>query len=134
MITVWVIITCRTLLKIQAIKNRLLESQRNYYLSNTVLDKASTTIIDEIIDDVATQYELLNFSVQDSQGKLYITEEMQNKMIEEVFTTVYTAISPVAMDKLLLVFSREYLEDMIAKKVQLTVLNYSIEVNGSYRQ
>lgn len=133
MVTIWVIIICRTLLRIQRDKNRFIESQRNYYLSNTNLDKSFTSIIDDIISDVETQYELLNFAALDQQGNLYITEEMQNKMIEEVFTTVYTSISPIAMDKFLLVYSREYLEDMIAKKVQLTVLNYCISVNGSYQ-
>lgn len=121
------------MLRIQKYKNILEKAQRDYYLSNTTLDQSLSTLIDQIINEVLEQYKIINFTVLDTQGTLYITEEMQNKMIEEIFKTVYTGLSATVYDKLLLVYNESYIEDMIAKKVQFAVLTYSIEVNGTYQ-
>lgn len=66
-------------------------------------------------------------------NNLYINDELQQKIIKEVFETVYISISDTVIDKLSLVYNREYIDDVIAQKVQMIVLNYTIEINGNYK-
>lgn len=87
-------------------------------------------LLDKIIDSIFARYQIMNLA---HVNNLYINDELQQKIIKEVFETVYISISDTVIDKLSLVYNREYIDDVIAQKVQMIVLNYTIEINGNYK-
>lgn len=106
------------------------ESQNNYYLStmNVDLDNINN-ILDKIIDQAFTRYQIMKLGYKDN---LYITEEMQNNIIYELTKNVFVSISDNLVNKLSLIYKKEYIDDLIVQKIQYVVLNYVIQVNGNY--
>lgn len=87
-------------------------------------------ILDKIIQQDFERYQILKLGHQDN---LYITEEMQQKIIMDIATDVYTSISDNIWDKLSLIYKKEHIEDIIVQKIQMLVLTYTVEINGNYK-
>lgn len=88
-------------------------------------------IIDDIIENIFSNYQMIELSKHEN---LYITDTMQLEIIATVFSKVYDSISDNIINKLLLVYNKEYIEDMIAQKVQQVVLTYTVNINGNYKE
>ena len=89
------------------------------------------TLVDKILEDIFVRYTIMN---TESKDDLYMNEEMINKMMFEVLKEAYATISPQIMNKLTIIYNSSYVDDMIAKKVQLLTMNYVISVNGTYKK
>lgn len=86
-------------------------------------------IIDAIIQDIFNRYQIINLSHEEN---LYISDKRQLQIIQEVFTMVMNAISNNILERLSLIYKKEYIEDIIAQRVQMVVLQFVIDTNGSY--
>lgn len=98
-------------------------------LSNP-LSLQTIDIVDDIIKEVFARYQIMNLSHEEN---LYISDKRQYKIMEDVLKLVFEAISDNIIDKLSFIYKKEYIQDLIAQKVQMIVLQFVIETNGSYR-
>lgn len=117
-------------------KKNTSEQQHNtpkevYHIGNIDSLDSIIKIIDDIIKNIFDNYQIKELSDQDN---LYISDNKQIEIVAHVFNKVYHSISDNIINKLLLVYNKEYIEDMIVQKVQQVVLAYAIEVNGNYKK
>lgn len=91
---------------------------------------ATMGLVDEIITDAFTRYTIMD---QDIREAIYINDEMIHNMMFNVLKDVYTSISPQILDKLSTIYNSDYVDDVLAKKVQMLTMGYVIENNGTYR-
>ena len=105
-------------------------AQSSYYLASVPINLNELEILDKIIQDDFERYQILNLAHKDN---LYITEEIQQKIIMDIATEVFKSISQNIWDKLALIYKKEHLEDIIVQKVQMIVLTYTVEINGNYK-
>ena len=87
-------------------------------------------IIDQLIQDNLAEYRILKL---ESVEKLYITEEIQNKIFEYVLRKVMYQLSPVYLEKLSYIYNKDKLDEIIAQKINMHILDYTVEVNGNIR-
>lgn len=106
------------------------KAQSSYYLASLPINLNELEILDKIIQQDFERYQILKLGHQDN---LYITEEMQQKIIMDIATEVYTSISDNIWDKLSLIYKKEHIEDIIVQKIQMLVLTYTVEINGNYK-
>lgn len=88
-------------------------------------------ILDSIIDDEFTQYEIMHLAHRDN---LYINSEEQERIITEVLGKVIYRISDDLVQKLSLYYKSEYINDIIFNKIKLVVINYTVQINGNYKK
>lgn len=108
--------------------------RKNIQIQNS-LDMGNGEIIlnalDKIIEDSIDTYIVLNLGFQDTE---YVPEKEQKKMIKDVYTDVIKKISPSFIDQLCLIYSKEYINTEISKRVQLMIMNYIINTNTSFKK
>ena len=108
--------------------------RKNIQIQNS-LDMGNGEIIlnalDNIIEDSMNTYIVLNLGFLEAD---YIPEKEQQKMIKETYKDVSEKLSPSFIDQLSLLFSKEYIYVEISKRVQLAIMAYIIEKNGSYKE
>ena len=109
------------------IKNKFEEMKFNYGVEPKESD---FTIIDTLIQDNLAEYRILKL---ESIEKLYINEETQNKIFEYVLRKVMYQLSPIYLQKLSYIYNQDKLDEIIAQKINLRILEYTIEVNGNIR-
>lgn len=130
MLTVAIIILAIALSKSYKKKVEQESMQYKYYLASMPLPVDDINILDKIIQDEFQRYEIMELAHKEN---LYITADIQNKMITTIFTKVYKSLSNDLFNKFSIIYKKEYIEDLIAQKVQMVVLNYTIEINGNYK-
>lgn len=86
--------------------------------------------MDKIIQQNFERYQILKLG---HKQNLYISEEMQQKMIMDISKEVYSSISDNLWNKLSLIYRKDYIEDIIVQKIQMVVLTYTVEINGNYQ-
>ena len=59
---------------------------------------------------------------------------MQSKIISDITKEIFYGLSDNIFDKLSLIYKRDHIEDIIVQKIQMIVLNYTIETNGNYTE
>lgn len=109
------------------LKREFDERQFNY---NVEPKESDFTIIDNLIQDNLAEYRILKL---ESVEKLYINEETQNKIFEYVLRKVMYQLSPIYLQKLSYIYNQDKLNEIIAQKINLHILEYTIEVNGNLR-
>lgn len=124
------IIICHTWNNSINAKHRELTIQEFDNLNKESFD-ATMSIVDQIINDIFTRYTIMNTETKDD---LYMNEEMINKMMFDVLKEAYLNLSPQLIAKLTLLYNRNYVDDIIAKKVQMLTMSYVIQVNGTYKK
>ena len=129
-ITVNTILVTRTWRASIEQKREQSKAQSSYYLASLPINLNELEILDKIIQQDFERYQILKLGHQDN---LYITEEMQQKIIMDIATEVYTSISDNIWDKLSLIYKKEHIEDIIVQKIQMLVLTYTVEINGNYK-
>lgn len=105
-------------------------AQSSYYLASVPINMNELDILDKIIQQDFERYQILKLG---HKPNLYITEEMQQKIIMDISTEVYTSISDNIWDKLSLIYKKDHIEDIIVQKIQMLVLTYTVEINGNYK-
>lgn len=121
---------CNTWNKSIEVKHRELNITEYDKINKNTFD-STMDLVDEIITDVFTRYTIMNTELKDD---LYMNEEMINEMMFNVLKEAYTSISPQLLNKLNSIYNREYVDDVIAKKVQMLTMSYVIQTNGTYKK
>lgn len=88
-------------------------------------------ILDRLIQENLATYRVLKL---ENIEKLYITEEIQRKMFEYILRETMYQISPVYMQKLSYLYNKDRLDDIITQKINMAILDYTVEVNSNYRK
>lgn len=87
-------------------------------------------IIDNLIQENLAEYRVLKL---ENVEKLYINESIQNKIFEYVLRKVMYQISPIYLQRLSYIYNKDRLNELISQKINMAILDYTIEVNGSIR-
>ena len=87
-------------------------------------------IIDNLIQENLAEYRIRKL---ESVEKLYINEETQNKIFEYVLRKVMYQLSPIYLQKLSYIYNEDKLNEIIAQKINMHILDYTVEVNGNIR-
>lgn len=87
-------------------------------------------IIDNLIQENFAEYRILKL---ESVEKLYINEDIQNKIFEYVLRKVMYQLSPIYLQKLSYIYNEDKLNEIIAQKINLHILEYTVEINGNLR-
>ena len=85
-------------------------------------------IIDNLIQENMIQYRVLKLENID---KLYITDQIQKKIFEYVLRQTLYQISPIYMQRLSYIYNKEKLDEIITQKINMSIMEYTIEVNGN---
>ena len=88
-------------------------------------------ILDRLIQENLATYRVLKL---ENIEKLYITEEIQRKMFEYILRETMYQISPVYMQKLSYLYNKDELDDIISQKINMAILDYTVEVNSNIRK
>lgn len=88
-------------------------------------------ILDRLIQENLATYRVLKL---ENIEKLYITEEIQRKMFEYILRETMYQISPVYMQKLSYLYNKDRLDDIITQKINMAILDYTVEVNSNIRR
>jgi len=88
-------------------------------------------IIDDLIQTNLAEYRILKLENVD---KLYITEKIQHNIFEYVLRKVLYQISPIYMQRLSYIYNKDRLDEIISQKINMYILDYTVEVNGSYKK
>lgn len=105
-------------------------NEKMYLFSLPINSEENFNILDNMIKEEVDRYAVYNFPNGDD---LYINEEDQNKMLRYILTQVLKKLSPVYLGKLKYIYNEDIIEDIIYEKVRDAVLNYTIEINGTFR-
>lgn len=122
LVTILVLFLCMFLKDMS--KSRLYDSKNKELelLLNLDLNE-SGNILDQIINDIFSEYIILNIEIKYE----IINSQLENKIWNEVCELVYKRISPLLYKKLCIIWNENELTDIIAKKVYLLCINYSIQ-------
>lgn len=112
------------------LENNTSLNERMYLFSLPINTEENFFILDKMIKEEIDRYTIYNFPKTDD---LYINEDDQNKMLRYILSQVLKKISPVYMNKLRYIYNEEVIEDIIYEKVRDGVLNYTVEINGTFR-
>lgn len=92
---------------------------------------STMNVVEEIINDIFTRYTIMNTELKDD---LYMNEDMIHDMMFNVLKETYLCMSPQLMSRLVTIYNSDYVDDIIAKKVQMITMSYVIQVNGTYKK
>lgn len=128
-ITVNTIIICNTWNNSIDAKHRELNILEYDKINKETFD-STMNLVDQIVSDIFDRYTIMN---TDMKADLYMNEDMINEMMFNVLKETYQSLSPQLINKLNSIYNREYVDDIITKKVQMLTMSYVIQVNGSYK-
>lgn len=111
------------------VKEKELEVEKIKAVSDQTIDLNDVNILDQIIQEAFAEYKIFEL---DHIEDLYINEERMSLILTDMLATVLNRISDNLRDKLALVYNKDYIEDIIFRKIEMVVLDYSININGNY--
>lgn len=88
-------------------------------------------LLDDLIQEKLAEYRIMKL---ESVDKLYITEKIQKEIFEYVLRKVMYQLSPIYLQKLSYIYNKDRLDDIITQKINLHIIEYTIEVNGNIRK
>ena len=117
--------------KSMEVKEKELEVEKIKTVSDQTIDLNDVNILDQIIQEAFAEYKIFEL---DHEEDLYINEERMSLILTDMLATVLNRISDNLRDKLALVYNKDYIEDIIFRKIEMVVLDYSISINGNYNE
>lgn len=116
---------------VRSIVNAICKSKEEERLFNLDINKLTSDMlfIDSLIEDAVLNYRILNI---DHNEDFYMSQRAETEMITEVLKNVLSKISPMIYKKLHILYDDSTLEDIIYKKISISVLEVKLEINGSY--
>lgn len=103
--------------------------EKMFLFSLPINDEENFLILDKIILEESQRYQIYNFPSYADDN--YIAKKDQEKMLKYILSQTLKKISPVYINKLKYIYNEEVIEDIIFEKVRDTVLNVTVEINGS---
>lgn len=107
------------------------EIREKEILYNTPLNFDELDILDKIINEEFYTYQIMHLAHRDN---LYINPELQQQIITDLLKSVLDKISPDLYKKLGLFYDKDHIDDLIFNKIKLSVINYTVEINGTYKK
>lgn len=108
---------------------RLIEEKT--LLLNMDINMGSYNIIEDMIQESLGRYSIINI---DGKEITYIDSKIQDDITKYVLNDILTGISPVIYEKLCMLYNKDKIEDIIYFKINMAVLAYVIEMNGTYKE
>lgn len=108
-------------------QERLLELGRYSTNVQAVIDKNIPELLNDIIEDSFRDYEIM---VLIPKNELYITDEREKEIRNDLVQKVVQRLSPMALDKISLFYNVHQIDSIIADKVYITVMNYVVSHNA----
>lgn len=127
-ITALIVFGCVTLSKELKLNRTIKEKE---ILMKVDVNTEMMNIIDQFIEDSILQYRLKYLTESDN---LYITTQKQQEMTRSVLKDVLENISPSLYEKMILVYNKNKLEDIIYLKVSMAIIAFVSTINGSYKE
>ena len=122
----------KTLTFISETIQRLQTLKEKEFLYNIDMSEENNfKMLDAMIEDSLTRYRISYLEYND---ELYISDEDQKKMITWIMKDILQNMSPVYYDRLKYIYNKNKLEDIICNKVTMSVLGYTISVNGNLKK
>lgn len=88
-------------------------------------------IIDNLIQDNLAEYRILKL---ESIENLYITEKTQKEIFEYVLRKVMYQLSPIYIQRLSYIYNKDKLDEIITQKINMYIIDYTVEVNASFKK
>ena len=104
----------------------LLELSRYSINVQAIIDNSIPQILENIINDAFQDYQIM---VLIPKNELYITDEREKEIRRDLVEKVVNRISPMAIDKISLFYNVHRIDEIIADKVYITVMNYVVSHN-----
>lgn len=127
-ITALIVFGCVTLSKELKLNRTIKEKE---ILMKVDVNTEMMNIIDQFIEDSILQYRLKYLTESDN---LYITTQKQQEMTRSVLKDVLENISPSLYEKMILVYNKNKLEDIIYLKISMAIIAFVSTINGSYKE
>lgn len=105
---------------------KALEMNMNYKI-----DESDLKIIDNIVEEAFKTYIFQNMEKMDTS---YIKSDLQDEMVVETLKLALLHISPLLRSKLTYIYDPDYLDSIILQKVQMSVVDYCIGINGNMNE
>jgi len=106
-------------------KERL--TQERYIANiNTNIDQTIPAILELIINDCFTDYQLM---ILIPKNELYITDEREKEIRHDLISKVAERLSKESLDRLSLFYNIRNIDKIIADKIYIIVMNYVISHN-----
>ena len=112
-------------------QSQLMELGRYSTNVQAVIDKNIPLLLNDIIDDCFRDYEIM---VLVPKNELYITDEREKEIRNDLVAKVVERLSPMALDKISLFYNVHRIDEIIADKVYITVMNYVVSHNSLIEQ
>ena len=112
-------------------QSQLLELSRYSINVQAIIDKNVPELLNDIIDDCFKDYEIM---VLAPKNELYITDEREKEIRNDLVEIVVKRLSPMALDKISLFYNVHNIDEIIAEKVYITVMNYVVSHNAVIEQ
>ena len=110
-------------------KKQTLELGRQEFYSRFTIDTNVPTLLEDMINEIFDDYKALTLL---PQNLMYINEEMERKICEDLGNMFAARISPEAMKKLATYYNEKMLaEKIISEKIFLIVTHYVYQVNST---
>lgn len=106
--------------------DRLISLKETQITMRARLDNSALTALDNIINEAFEEYKILEFNVKEYQ---YISNAIEKEIVEYLSAEVSRRISPLLLKKLEYLYNKEYVGQLIGKRVYLIVLNFVLEYN-----
>lgn len=116
----------KTIDKIIEYKIKKLEVEEYKIRLGVTLDQDLDKVLDQIITSCFNEYSLINLVIKPDW---YIKEDEEIKINKEVAHLVTQRLSPIILEKLYIVYNKDALYDIIAKKIHFIVAEFVIKHN-----
>lgn len=104
--------------------------EKMFLFSLPVNDEENFLLLDKIIQNECQVWQIYN--VPSFEDDYYMNKGDQDKMLRGVLSQVLKKVSPVYLNKLKYIYNEEVIEDIVFEKVRDAVLNFTVEINGTY--
>ena len=94
--------------------------------SRSTVDASIPNILDLIIDDCFTDYQIM---ILIPKNELYITDEREKEIRSDLIYKVTERLSAEAIEKLSQLYNVRNIDKIIADKIYITVMNYVVNHN-----
>ena len=95
-------------------------------MTDAQVDESLYKIIDEYSDYIFNDYLILVFELRDLD---YINTEEEKKMIKDLLERIMGRMSNTIMSKMILLYNKDMIPDILAEKVTIKVTQYVLEYN-----
>lgn len=108
-------------------QKEILELGRYSTNVQAIIDKNIPNLLSDIIEDCFRDYEIM---ILIPRNELYITDEREKEIRADLVQKVVNRLSPMALDKLSLFYNVHKIDEIIADKVYITVMDYVVKHNS----